>query len=265
MDKSQALQKLAQKKEEIEKLKKIQKNSPEFKKWHRDTEVCIEKIFGDNGRHLSDFSGVDYNLRAFSSTTPDSRFEQAYQTGLQNAEVILDSFIDEIRDYWEEDAVGNHLSRKGDTSALEKVEKIISRFHLVVRQIRARHKNRETLEIADEYDVQDLLHALLKIEFDDIRPEEWTPSYAGSSSRMDFLLKEEKIVIETKKSRKGLGKREIGEQLIVDIQKYKSHPECRTLLCFVYDPDGLVNNPRGLENDLNEKGGKLEVRVIIAP
>ena len=28
--------------------------------------------------------------------------------------------------------------------------------------------------------------------FDDIRPEEYTPSYAGGSSRIDFLLKDEK-------------------------------------------------------------------------
>jgi REase_DpnII-MboI len=50
----------------------------------------------------------------------------------------------------------------------------------------------------DEYDVQDSLHALLKLHFDDVRREEWTPSYAGSQSRMDFLLKREKIVVETK-------------------------------------------------------------------
>ena len=40
----------------------------------------------------------------------------------------------------------------------------------------------------DEYDVQDLFHALLTIYFEDIRKEEWSPSYAGGASRMDFLL-----------------------------------------------------------------------------
>ena len=57
-------------------------------------------------------------------------------------------------------------------------------------------------EIKDEYDVQDLLNALLRLNFDDVRPEEYTPSYAGSSTRVDFLLKKEKIVIEVKKTRK---------------------------------------------------------------
>lgn len=66
------------------------------------------------------------------------------------------------------------------------VERICTRFHAVARQLRERHEDRETLNVADEYDVQDLLHALLRIYFDDIRPEEWTPSAAGGASRVDF-------------------------------------------------------------------------------
>jgi len=61
------------------------------------------------------------------------------------------------------------------------IETICNRFHLVSRQMRARYNNRETLRVADEYDVQDLLHALLRLYFEDIRPEEYTPSYAGGS------------------------------------------------------------------------------------
>ncbi|WP_445923668.1 PD-(D/E)XK nuclease domain-containing protein, partial [Klebsiella pneumoniae] len=80
-------------------------------------------------------------------------------------------------------------------------KKICSRFHLVANQLKTRHSNRESLVISDEYDVQDLLHALLHIYFDDIRPEEWTPNYAGGSSRVDFLLKNEVIIIEVKKTR----------------------------------------------------------------
>lgn len=145
------------------------------------------------------------------------------------------------------------------------VEHMCDRFHLVARQLRCRHSSRETLDVEDEYDVQDLLHALLALEFYDIRPEEWTPSYAGSGSRVDFLLKQEQIVIETKKTRRGLGAKEIGEQLIIDIQRYQTHPDCRTLVCFVYDPEGRIANPRGLENDLDGQHDDLEVRVVIAP
>ena len=145
------------------------------------------------------------------------------------------------------------------------LERLCSRFHLVARQLRSRHSNRDTLHVEDEYDVQDLLHALLILEHDDIRPEEWTPSYAGGSSRRDFLLKLEQTVIEAKKTRSGLGARELGEQLMVDTQKYKQHPDCRTLVCFVYDPEGPSADPRGIENDLSGDKDGLTVRVIIAP
>ena len=133
------------------------------------------------------------------------------------------------------------------------------------RQLRARHEARETISVKDEYDVQDLLHGLLKIDFEDVRPEEWTPSYAGKSSRMDFLLKSENIVIETKMTRKGLADREIGDQLIIDVARYKEHPGCKTLVCFVYDPDGYIRNAPGLKADLGTREKALKVVVVIVP
>jgi hypothetical protein len=142
---------------------------------------------------------------------------------------------------------------------------VCGRFHSVATQLRSRYDDRETLKVADEYDVQDLMHALLRIFFDDIRPEEWTPSYAGQSARMDFLLKAEKIAIETKKTRKGLGVRETGAQLILDIEHYKKHPECEHLVCFIYDPDNKIANPRGLESDLTREEGQFSVTVFVVP
>ena len=156
-------------------------------------------------------------------------------------------------------------SKKPLLNAIEIIENLCERFHLVVRQLKARHDSRETLAVEDEYDVQDLLHSLLNLYFEDIRPEEWTPSYAGGCSRMDFLLKQEQIVIEVKKTRKALGAKEVGEQLIVDIAKYKTHPDCRQLFCFVYDPEAWIANPRGIENDLNRDDGDLSIRVMITP
>ena len=122
------------------------------------------------------------------------------------------------------------------------------------------------MEIEDEYDVQDLFYALLKIYFDDIRKEEVVPSCAGSSSRADFLLKREKLVIEVKKTSIKLKDRKLGEQLILDVAKYKSHPDCKTLVCFIYDPGGRISNPAGLIADITKQSSKkLSVVVIIKP
>ena len=158
------------------------------------------------------------------------------------------------------------LNLEQETSPLVLIENLCKRFHTVASQLRVRRENRATIDVEDEYDVQDLLHALLRLHFEDVRPEEWTPSYAGGSSRMDFLIKNEQIVIEAKKTRKGLDAKELGQQLIIDIEKYSKHPDCKILVSFVYDPDGRIANPRGIEADLNSRSdGKIHVVTFIKP
>jgi hypothetical protein len=152
-----------------------------------------------------------------------------------------------------------------DTSKDELLKIIFEKFHPFVIQLRKRHGARKTLDVQDEYDVQDLLHCLLKLHFNDIRKEEWTPSYAGGSSRMDFLLKEEQLVIEVKMTREGLSDKELGKQLIEDKAKYKAHPDCKRLICFTYDPEGRIINPKGIQNDLNQEEDDFIVEIIIKP
>lgn len=142
---------------------------------------------------------------------------------------------------------------------------IFERFHIVSRQLLRRHENRDTIQLRDEYDVQDLLHALLRLHFEDVRPEEWTPSYSGGANRMDFLLKDEEIAIEVKMTRVGLKDKELGEQLIIDIAKYQNHPNCKCLYCYVYDPEGIIRNPRGMEKDLMEIDKGFPVHVFVRP
>ncbi|PYE41666.1 hypothetical protein HUB98_24220 [Paenibacillus barcinonensis] len=260
MKKEQAIQKFERQIALADDLKASESFSPEFKKWQRDTEIIITKVFGEDTRHIKDFDDISYSLGIFSTGTPDSAFVEAYLEGLEEAKSILLSFIQEINEFWTE-----VLEPKEDNLEIEKIQNLCNRFHLISRQIRSRHANRETLNIEDEYDVQDLFHALLTLYFDDIRPEEWTPSYAGSGSRVDFLLKQENIIIEIKKTRKGLVAKEVGEQLMIDILRYQAHPNCKTLICFVYDPEGRIGNPKGIENDLSKTHEGIDVQVIITP
>ncbi|MDP3404007.1 MAG: hypothetical protein Q8S03_04895 [Brevundimonas sp.] len=237
------------------------KRTPDdFTKWQRDTEVAIERIFGDQSRHLNEFKDIRFSLSVWISGMPDSAFTEAQTGGLRTAVVVLQSMIDEIEEY---DRNDGEVSPAPDT--LNLIERICLRFHAVARQLQARHANRPTIAMDDEYDVQDLLHALLRMHFDDVRVEEASPSYAGRSSRLDFLLKEEQIVVEVKRTRKSLTAAQLGEELIVDIARYEHHPDCKTLVCFVYDPEGRVGNPAGIERDLERQSSPLRVRVIIAP
>jgi len=126
-----------------------------------------------------------------------------------------------------------------------------------------RRKGAQQLTFSNEYDVQDLLHALLRPWVNDIRPEEFTPSYAGSSTRMDFLLRAHCLVIELKFVRDRTHAKRIGDELIIDIEHYRAHPQCKTLWCVVYDPDNLLTNAEGLRTDLEGKRSREDEELIV--
>lgn len=234
--------------------------SPEFKKWYRKSEVTIENIFGKTTRHLNDFYQIQFKPDDPADYYSD--WEASCLLGKNNMSVLLDSFIDEINEWGIEHPIKKRFI---ENDALENIKRIIMNFHTVSRQLRSRYSGRDTLSIKDEYDVQDLFHAMLLLFFDDVRAEEYCPSYAGANSRLDFLIKKERIVVEIKKTRDGMSSKSVGEELIIDSLRYKEHPDCLHLICFVYDPEGYLANPRGIESDLSKEIDELLVSVFIAP
>jgi hypothetical protein len=257
MNKEEALAKLDEKINRIIQIKDMQRFSPEYKKWHRETRVLLGKIFGADSYQVSDFKGVNYLFKGMRVMGDQEPLNKKFRSGLDDASAILTSIKEELLEYGVE-------SEKGFNSRpMVLVEELLKKFHAVVKQMRRRYNNRSTLDVHDEYDVQDLLHSLLKIFFQDIRTEEWTPSYAGSSARMDFLLKEEKIVIETKMTRKSLNDKDLVDQLLVDINRYQSHPDCETLICFIYDPEGRIVNRQSIMSDVSNK--KMNLKIMVFP
>lgn len=152
-----------------------------------------------------------------------------------------------------------------EATPLQKIIVLCRRFPLFVERLQNRQRGRTPSEIKDEYDVQDLLHAILKLHFDDVRPEEHTPSFAGNASRVDFYLPAERILVEAKMTRSGLGQREVTDQLINDVARYSKFEGIDTLVCLVFDPDRRCKNPDSVENDVQGTGSRLTVRAIVCP
>jgi hypothetical protein len=130
-----------------------------------------------------------------------------------------------------------------------------------------RRRGANSLSFESEYDIQDLLHSQLRPWVADIRPEEFTPSYAGTSTRMDFLLPAHKMVLETKRVRDKSHAKKIGDELIIDIEHYRRHKDCDHLWCVVYDPQQVIQNPSGLISDIegnrSTPDGAIQVRVFV--
>jgi len=157
------------------------------------------------------------------------------------------------------------LSPSPNGDVVAQVALLCRRFQLFVDRLQHRQRQRQAFTVDDEYDVQDLMHAILRLHFDDVRPEEWTPSYAGRSSRVDFLLPRERVIVEVKMTRQGLGQREVADELIIDAARYGKVPNVDSLVCFIYDPERRCPNPTALENDLSQNAASLRVIAIVCP
>lgn len=153
-------------------------------------------------------------------------------------------------------------------SSIEEVLSLIVRgLPRAMQPLVHRRKNVPALPFATEYDIQDLLHSQLRPWIADIRPEEFTPSYAGSNTRMDFLLPAHNLVIETKRVRDKHHAKKVGDELIIDIEHYRRHPNSDHLWCVIYDPELYISNPSGMISDLegnrSTPDGEVNVKVII--
>jgi REase_DpnII-MboI len=59
--------------------------------------------------------------------------------------------------------------------------------------------------------------------------------------------------------------RELVEQLIVDKAQYQRHPDCGTLVCFVFDPGRRLPNRAAIERGLSGHDGILSTIVVVSP
>ena len=246
---------------------KLQRDATKsYQQWYSTSCVYVKRYAPERIKEFANFyNNVDNNSHGFIDAIKLNIPEND-----ENQNRVVDRYIgwfNHQRDILSSipSIVAAQINDIETANSIDLVCNLCERFHLIVRQLRAKRRDRSPLNIKDEYDVQYLFHALLYLHFSDIRPEESTPSHAGSSSRMDFLLKPEQIVIETKMSRERLDAKALGNELIEDIAHYKAHPDCKVLICFVYDPGGLIANPRGVESDLNKLDEKLQVQVFIRP
>jgi hypothetical protein len=213
----------------------LNEDSPEFPEWTVERERVVQAL-------------EEIGLRYY-------RYGRVLPTGQTPAEIQLPS------------AVSPHHDPAKPAQIEELLDILIKGLRRAMHPLTYRRKGAQALFFSTEYDVQDLLHALLRPWVADIRPEEFTPSYAGSSTRMDFLLPAHKIVIEMKFVRDRNHAKKIGDELIVDIDHYQQHPGCSRLWCVVFDPDNLLTNAQGLKTDLEgqrtTKSGGVYVRVSI--
>ncbi len=152
----------------------------------------------------------------------------------------------------------------GDTlNAIHLLERMARNLPFAIATLSRPVRDRPGLAVNDEYDLQRVVHAALQLNFQDVREEEFSPSSAGSGTRIDFVLREVRIAVETKMTRPGLYAKKLGDELAADILRYRKHPDVSALVALAYDPGRLIGNPAGFEHDLFSDADQLIVRAFI--
>ncbi|MBI3410883.1 MAG: DUF2321 domain-containing protein [Planctomycetes bacterium] len=143
------------------------------------------------------------------------------------------------------------------------LEGLLRRLPLAIRQLRWRQGDRPPYRVEDERDLEDLLRALLTLPFDDVRLEGRTPAYSPRN-RTDLLLSRGKIALTVKFARPDLREPQLAEQLMQDALYYRERGGCRTLVGYVYDPEGTLRDIRRAESIGAGWAEGLEVRCIVS-
>ena len=132
--KTEAMRRLQVALDQIPSLKKSERKSksPEFQKWHRNTRIAIENVFGAESDRVKEFTRIDYYpffSHLITASTPDYKtrnrednVQEYYVYALDRAATLLESMIEEIREYWEDatqEPTSSTVSKSGRTNTNE--------------------------------------------------------------------------------------------------------------------------------------------------
>ena len=107
--KTEAMRRLQVALDKIPSLKKSKRASPEFHKWHRNTRIAIENVFGAESNRVKEFTKIRYYPISRPALITDSKtrnreHQEYYDYALGRAATLLESMIDEVKEYWEDEA-----------------------------------------------------------------------------------------------------------------------------------------------------------------
>ena len=101
--KAKALERIQVTLDEIPALKQLGGGSKEFEKWLRNAEIRLANTFGEETRNVTDFTRIRYSPLLISSSTDETHFQEAFIGGLESATAVLESIIEEIEEFWQDE------------------------------------------------------------------------------------------------------------------------------------------------------------------
>ena len=158
-------------------------DSPLFEKWHRNTIVAISNTFGDNSGNVSEFRSVSFSPPISFGVISDSQYQRAFENGMASATSLLESMMEEIEEYWDEDIPPvaksdsdiqpSKISNKvfvihgHNQAAREKVARFLEKLHL--QPVILHEQPNEGRTIIEKFEVfSDVYFAVVLLTADDV-------------------------------------------------------------------------------------------------
>lgn len=176
----------------------IEGNSILSTKW---TESMGIYTYVDEENYYSWRTKVLSFLKLFLSIESDyiNVFSELSESSFSNANICVQT-LQNIKEYIKKNYIS--IEQKNNIKIDEILDLIFTRFHKIARQLQSRYNHRDTLTIDDEYDVQDLLHALLQLYMEEVLIDDNMvfdidnlKGFLNDTSSFGFIAKENNKII----------------------------------------------------------------------
>jgi hypothetical protein len=153
--------------------------------------------------------------------------------------------------------------------AVTDVCRALDEFNECVRYINTRRSKGAILELESESAVQDAVYLMLRPWVPDLIPESPTEKSGNRFTIADFTSRALRLCIEVKYVRDKAHGKAISKELHDDIEVYRHHHHCDTIVFFVYDPDSNIPDERELRRTIEQSrvydGRPLSCVLIVKP
>lgn len=245
-------------KNDIPRLRELHPKSKEddFSRWKESVAGCV-LVALDNDTNHPLYERMNKIFSDGQNNVPAFRRLYLKPAELAGVESIIDNVISLL-----EDNIKSNSSYSADKMVI--LTGIFKNFHKFAQQLKDRQNGATPIFIEDEYALQDFVHAILRLHFRNVQNEVPLSEYCGKESRIDFVLKDERIGIEVKFASDNLKDSRLRHQVIEDKEQYIKSDQFDVIVFFIYDPQMVLNKPE-VFYDIEEQTDKCDIKVVVAP
>jgi hypothetical protein len=158
-----------------------------------------------------------------------------------------------------------HGPAEGETN-VQLILRVCERLHLAVHLLAKRGRNKPPVHVADEYDVEDLLSAVLRTYVDfTVTEEPMDRLGAPRSGRAAIAIEDVGVVVRCKYARDAVDRQRLVDEFAADIELYSQWQALRHFVYYIYNAT-VLDDPHALRQLTGEQqvaGRRFRATVVL--